>query len=488
MSIGLHVVQGIHVYIAAYATLMMYIFIILGLAIVPIFTNHQYWRFGTPLILQADPTEIQTLSDPAALTAIIFFLMAERFISRIRNEIVNWTSPEKVPLATQYTGIIVYYMCYAAHVVFMRSQISFVVAIIVADILAVVICKWISIKQRRTGVRRWDNADVRIATLAQIATIPGFLCLYAFAGLFDSPYFHIGPPLTIFGTTIVDQKVVYWIIVLATTVFACLSSAARNNIDRWHSSVLQNTGEVETGLTTWEARMIAINRMVLFYLGLMFVYTFFTTQYFFVFVYMFSDMLMTTIWYARNGRLPGTEAPADRIKQTGVTVILVTVAQTIFEIIVVMVISMSGWFDDAYFTWGKDVVVFGAAVTGNGVKILLAYVAFDRVAATLDANIIEPDIDAWLYGGAEGHIDQYNDWDILWIIITMMFNYWFRYVLRIMFILSNYSFVVIAAAVDIPLTIIVDEFHLIYKANLKQVRRTQTWLNSYYNNPHIKKV
>ncbi len=477
MAIDLHIVPHIHIYIAAYATLLMYLFVIIGLSIVPIFTNTEYWRFGVPFILQADPTEVQTLNNSAALAAIIFFLMAERFISRIRDEIVAWMPAERVPLVTQYTGIIIYYMRYAAHVVYMRSQISFVVAVIVADVLAGVMCKWISIKQRRTGASRWDKVNIYVATLAHIATIPGFLCLYAFSGLFDSPYFHIGAPLTIFGTTIVTQGAAYWSIVLATFVFACLSSAARNNIDRWHSSVLQNTGEREIGLTTWEARMIAINRMVLFYLGIMFVYSFFTTQYFFVFIYMFADMIMSTVWYARNGRLdPETPPPVDRIKKAGVTVILVTVAQTIFEVVLVTLIAMSGWFDDTYFTWGKDVVVFGAAVTGPGAKILLAYVGFDRVAATLDANIIEPDIDAWLYGGATGHIDGYDDWDVLWIIVTMIFNFWFRYVLRIMFILSNYSFVVIAAAVDIPLTIIVDEFHLAYKQNAKQVARVDGWL------------
>lgn len=498
MAIQLHVIKNIHMAIAAYATLLMYIFAIIGLGIVPIFTNHEYWRFGAPLTLQADPTQIQTLESSAAIVAIMFFLMAERVIGQIRDEVVAWLPVEEIPLVTQYVGIVVYYMRSAAHVVFMRSQISFVVAIVVADIMATTFCKWISIKQRRGGgnphtpgdggfTPYWGRIDVRIVTLGQVIMIPGFFLLYDFAGLFDSPYFRVGPPLTIFGTTVVSHHVQYWIVVVLTFIFACLASASRNNIDRWHSSVLQNIGEVETGLTVWEARMIAVNRMFLFYLGLMFVYSFFTTQYFFVFIYMFADMLMTTFWYARNGRLPGTSSDhskTERIKQTGFTVIIVTVLQTIFEIILVLVIATSGWFDDTYFTWGKNIIVFGATVaTREGFNILLSYVAFDRVASTLDANIIGPDMDAWLYYGAKGHVDQYEDWDILWIIITMRFNFLFRYVLRIMFVLSNYSFVVIAAAVDIPLTIIVDEFHIIYKHNLKQVTRINTWITGKSKTP-----
>lgn len=481
MAIDLHIIPRIHILIATYCLFLIYVFVIVGLGIVPVFGNGRYFRFGTPVILEADPTRVLIIDDMGTSVAIMMLLGLEQFVHVVLSEVMEWKKSSEIPMVAVYSGIITYYLRYALHVIFMRSQISFVVSIVFMDLLATAVCKTISIRQRKKIARNgWSQVNMTFVCIVQIACIPLLFSIYIYSGLFQSAYFKIGTPLIIFGTTDVDNKVHYWVIAVCVFAWASLSTVARNNIDHWHNSVLQNPGVINTGLTKWETRAIALNRIVIFYIGLMFLYSFITTQFFFVVIYMLADMLMTTIWKLRKAtREKETSDKEELIHDWGI-VLVVTMAQALFEVVVVAIVITSHWFNDTYFTWGEGVNVFGTLVPDyHQVAILLAYVAFERLAATLDTNIVQSDLAAWLYGGIESaDFDSYSPSTILYIVIATRIGALYYFVLRIQFVLTNYSFVVVAAAVDIPLIVTVDEFHLVHKDSTRRNQQTDYFLKT----------
>lgn len=470
IKVNLHLIPNLHLLVAAYALLLVYIFAIVGLGIVPIFSNENYFSFTTPVTMQADPTRLITVSDGGTLVVLVLAIAIEQGIDTFINEILSWHG--HVPFYIECSNIIAHYLRYAIQVVFLRSQVSFVVGVIVIDTLATIACKKTSLAIRQKYEssistekhgRKVSKLDLACICILRMASVSLFILVYIYSNLFDSAYFSIGVPLIVFETSRIDSDVAYWSTVTAVFAFACLSVAAKNNIDRWHSGVLHNTKEDKTGMSEWETRLISLNRVVLLYLSIMFIYTFITTQFLFVLVYLTADLFMTGVHRFRN--ISRENEPT--------TVILVTIAQTIFEGIVIVMIASSHWFDDSYFSWGKDVQVFGTPVEkGPDLQILLAYVAFERVAMTLCTTVVQTDIAAWLYEHApNSDLDEYSPDAILWIATATRLATWFYFVLRIQFILTNYSFVVISAAVDIPLTALINEVHMTYKKSMGENRK-----------------
>jgi len=509
-DIKLHLTENIHMLTAVYTVVQMYIFIIIGASIVPIFSSDAYFGFGAPIAIAADPLTTETITHNSVIAGISFFLMVDRFVTLAAEEAVAHTT--KPPPIMKYTMIITYYMRYGIQLVFLRTQISFVLATVVADMLAFTLFKWNSINRRISGPRQSsgmsESTILLVLTLIQVAEIPCFFLVYMFAGLFDAGlYFQVGPPLVVFSSTTITSEVVYWLVMILSFLDMFLSCAVRNNIEAWSSGTLQNSdkGHEELGMAAWEARLVSAARMVMYYLRVMFVYSFLTTQYFFVVVYIIADTAATLIYDYRSEKHAARKellrkVRAGRAEEGAVTrgmnreceedhdstkIILLAIAQTVETLLIMVVIIVSHWFIESYFEWGSHIVIFDVHITvPPQIKLLMAYVAFDRISATLYNNVILPDFNNWLYTPAEEYDGKdisklYGRWHILGILWVMRLNNWFRFVIQIQFILSNYSFVVIAAAVDVPLSMIVNERHIRYKHHKGQVDLTRNVVDRF---------
>lgn len=509
-DIKLHLAENIHMFTALYTMVQMYVFIIIGASIVPIFSSDSYFSFGAPVAIAADPLTTETITHNSVIAGIAFFLMADRFITLAAEEALAHVA--KPPPLTKYTMIVTYYMRYGVQLIFLRTQVSFVVATVVADMLAFTLFKWNSINRRLgagTGTSQKsamsEPQTLLLLTLMQVIEIPCFFLVYMFAGLFDAGlYFEIGPPLVVFSSSTITSEVVYWLVMILSFLDMFLSCAVRNNIEAWSSTTLQNSdkGHEELGMAPWEARLVSAARMVMYYIRVMFVYSFLTTQYFFVIVYIIADICATLIYDYRSekhaarkellrkmraGRESGEEGLDRRCDEDhdSTKIILLAMAQTIETLLIMVVIIVSHWFAENYFEWGSHIVIFGVHITSPPqIKLLMAYVAFDRVSATLYNNVILPDFNNWMYtphaeydGKDIGKL--YSRWRIMGILAAMRLNNWFRFVIQIQFILSNYSFVVIAAAVDVPLSFIVNERHIRYKHHKGQIDLTRNVVSRF---------
>lgn len=460
-----HALPHSHCLVAGYSMILIYVFLIYGLALVPIFTNNEFFSFGVPVTIQADPTKVIVLKSKTKLVFAVLLLAVEQLIDTVLAEAVAWRSRKDLPILYEIVSIVANYLRYATHVVFMRSQISFVLFIVLADLIATLVCRHYSLLRRGGCKSAWAEIDVGIITAVRAMTIGLFFGVYALAGMYSTPYFSVGPPLLVFEGSAVTSEAQYWLITVCVFAFAALTCAARNNIDHWMHAVVQNTGVETTGFSAAETRAVVLVRIVLYYLSIMFLYTFITTQFYFVAVYAIADIVVTLLWRLRHANVTAQEDWS--------MVVTLTVAQTVFVLIVVIVISVSHWFDDEYFTWGKGVRVFGAAVDGGkAVSLLLSYVAFERVAVTFLSSIVQSDVSAWLFANApNAELDEYTHGELLALVCVSRVAEWFYFVLRIQFILTNYAFPVVSAAVDLPLTIAVNELHIIYKENSRQNTR-----------------
>lgn len=504
-SINLHLTEKIHLFTAVYTVMQMYVFVIIGSSIVPIFSSNTYFSFGAPVPIAADPLNIESIDENSVIAGIAFFFVIDRIVTLAAEEAI--LRAKTYPKTLKYVMIITYYMRYAAHVVFLRTQISFALAVFVADILVFTLFKWVSINSRLTY---GDHAPVTqrtflILALVQVIEIPCFFMIYMFAGLFNKGlYFQVGPPLAVFSSAIITDNLTYGLVVVLSFVDMLLSCAVRNNIETWSSGTLQNSDKdhAELGMSPWEARLVSAARMIMYYVRVMFIYTFLTTQYFFVVIYIVADIVATLIYDFRcderkNLRSvhPKRDAPetmtarerAATSDHDSTRIILLAMAQTVETLLIMVAIIVSHWFTETYFEWGHDIVIFDTHITvAPQFKLLLAYVAFDKISATLQNNVILPDFNNWMYTSVDEFDGKdlskiYGRWRILWILVVMRANNWFRFVIQIQFILSNYSFVVIAAAVDVPLSMIVNERHIRYKKHKGQVSYTEGIVDAFRN-------
>lgn len=475
VALDIHFIPDVYLIIAFCSVCLIYAFVIMGLALVPVFGNRMFFRFKTPVIIEADPTKELLLTDDGILVGLLFLLALEQGMETIVKEIQTLT--EEDSLVVESAEIITRYIRYATHIVFMRSQVSFFVAIVIFDALATIMSKRVSMKFKRQKLSMLflNQKYSSLLTCCRCMSILVFMACYIYSGLFESAYVYVGVPLIVFDSNAVTTTSGYVIVIISVFIFAAISAAARNNIEKWQSSVLLNLSEEETGMKDWEVRLIIVNRIILLYLSLMFVYTFLTTQFFFVIVYLTADILMTIINKSRN-----QFKNENNLKDRSFTVVFINIIQTTLIGILVVVIVASSWFDYDYFRWGKDVYVFGTLVEkGPKFVLLLFYVAFERICMTAINLIVDADINTWMYdlNARNKDLDNYTDETIVWICTIVKIAKWFYFALRIQFILSNYSFVVVMAAVDIPTTLIINEFHISHKKNLGENIRIRKFLD-----------
>jgi hypothetical protein len=474
MKTLLHIIPNIYVKIAVYGLVMVYAFVVIGTALVPVFGGNSYFKFGAPLTIQADPTSAIVISDNAIFVATCLLLGLDQFVGVFVDELAlrcvgegAWAVLGTLIGAVQSTVRV------AIHVVFVRSQISFVLSVVFFDLCATVICKSISLAHKRAGYdfRKFlcEPDALALVLVVRALSLLLYMGVYVATGLLDSPYFQVGPPLIVFDQTAVTEDSHYWMTVTVVFAWALISAASRHIAGRWHLSILQNTGETDAGMRGWTVTMVVFNRVVSHYLGLMFIYTFITTQFLFVVVFFMADVLVIC-----GSRIIGAETKENLAD----SVIVVTATQTTFVVVVAITIGITRWFDDTYFEWGQGVSVFGVAVPeSQRVTILLVYAALEQIASVLETNVVLSDVTTWLYSGSpNAELSSYGHLEAVALISITRILTWYYFVLRIQFILTNYAFVVICAAVELPIVLIVDHLHVIHKTNARQIASVREFL------------
>ena len=469
----------------------MFTLIFMGTSFIPIFDG-AFFSFGAPVFLDDETT----VHSNVIFSVMILFTIYARVLATISEEVGAWVTTALPPLAgargttqkerdrrywmimlTRVVGSIMYWLNYAYSLLMVRSQISFTIALVFADLGVYALGKHTSIMHRLRGrvmdARSFESV-LAVVTFAQIVAIPCFFVVFQVTGLTMSPYFVVGPKLLIFST-IIDNPAEYAFIVVIAFVDQLIASFVRNIIDDWHTSYLQNTERThdEMILSRSEGVCIFMLKRFMAWLRILFVLFFLVSQFLFVVIYTLADVVATVITTHRaltattkaggaGDRAAGEQARTD--------IIVLAVVQAAETLLLLLTLVLTNLVDTAYFSWIREAVIFGNVISGQSIIVLLlVYIGIERVGATLYNDIILPDYTNWIYGAspAPGPDPQpgapaanvrrggYSHLTNLVILSVTRIDYWFRFLMLIQFVLSNVYFVIPAAVVDIILGAIV---------------------------------
>jgi hypothetical protein len=491
---GLHVCGSIHEVIAYMHVFTMFTLILMGTSFIHIFDG-TFFRFGAPIFIDAETT----IHNNVIFVVLILFTIFARVLATVSEEVGAWVTTALPPpqaggrntprgerdrrywmiMLTRVVGSVMYWFNYAYSLIMVRSQISFTVALIFADLGVYAIGKHTSILYRLRG-RVMDAKSFErilgVVTFVQILAIPCFFVIFQITGLTTSPYFVVGPKLLIFST-LIENPAEYAFIVVIAFVDQLIASFVRNIIDDWHTSYLQNTERThdEMILSRTEGVCIFMLKRFMAWLRILFVLFFLVSQFLFVIVYALADVLATVITTHRSLTAPAGAAaggPSDRAaaENTRTHIIVLAVVQAAETLLLLLTLILTGLVDTTYFSWIHHAIIFGNDISGQSVIVLLlVYIGIERVGATLYNDIILPDYTNWIYGAspAPGPDPQpgalipelrrggYSHLTNLLILSITRVDFWFRFLMLIQFVLSNVYFVIPAAAVDIVLGAIV---------------------------------
>lgn len=464
---NLHVSNNIHYFTAWLHVALMYVFTVISLSMVPIFEG-PYFDFGAPVNVMG-----LVINDNYTIVGVIVFFLFDSMVGAIFDEVVLLTSEYtkgNLKLLVKCIGVIAWYMRYAIRVVFMRVQISFTLAIVLSHLVWYALGKTVAIRHRYEGCRKspFMRQALLIVCLFQVLEFPMYLAVYMFTGIFDqTTYFGIGVPLSVFDSQIASIAV-FIVIILLSFGDCFLTSVVRNELEPWQNECLLNSNADEDALCmhTMEARLVAVTRRVIYYFRIIFVLTFITTQYFFVFVYIAADLAATIITSTDKKHETALEK-FERRKR----IVIYSIMQILETAVLVIVLVVPNWFDDTYFSWIRKIEILDVNIVSmNQIAFLLVYVGIERIGATLYTDVVLPDFYNWLYNN--GTDPGYEPHTSLFILVVTLADNWFRLTLQIQFILSSVYFVIVAGVIDILMGIIINERHLKFKWGKQKIRHT----------------
>ena len=489
-SSRVHLLDDIHKVIVLYQLGVIFGVVVTGLAIVPILRG-PYFSFGAPVAL-ADGAVV---TSNITLGVAILFLALARVVEVVAGEMRAWgavfdpDTPEDA--RTRYVRnmlgalarVVLFWLNMQTSILFLRAQVSAAVGLFVADVLAYGAAKQLSVRlhaalfdgPKPSDVARRRAAGVfRALTLGalalQILCVPLFWCLYEITGLTQSAYFHVGAPLAVFGNVVTGTAAYAYI--FAACFLVTLNSAFFDCVVAdWHTSYLQNpaVGHEELLLTRAEARgMFTMQRLVR-WLRQIFVYQFLVAQFPFVLAYMAAEAVAALVT-THYGLLARADPQARWRWRTATRdlVVWLSYAQAAEALVIVLVVVLPQYANNAYFSWVRAADLFGNTIVhSNQIAIIFVLLALTRLSATLYSDIIVPDYTNWLY--ADSQLLKYSHAAHLFILGATRVDYLLRFLLLIQFVLANVYFVVVAAAVDIVVGLLVVNRYLQHKDALRSV-------------------
>ena len=150
-------------------------------------------------------------------------------------------------------------------------------------------------------------------------------------------------------------------------------------------------------------------------------------------------------------------------------VVGLSIAQAVETVVIVIVVTVPGFAaQSGYFAWPQRATIFdNTLVHTNQIAVLFVLLALSRLSATFHSDIIVPDYTNWMY--AESRFLDYSHRTHMLVLVLSRLDSLLRYLLLIQFVLSNVFFVIISAAVDIPVGLVIVNRYLVHKDAVQAV-------------------
>jgi hypothetical protein len=309
-----------------------------------------------------------------------------------------------------------------------------------------------------------------------------FPTILVLTGAQNAGYFDIGPPLHIFGDVIdtVGELVGMSIFLFLDRVLETFSA---DRVDHWVHDIVQNTHKTYDGTLVTDADVASVqtdqidNQVISFIVFLVrgvvqwmrtvFIVNFFFERYLMLFVYILGDALAGSLCVYYHHVV---EKESKERKRTSMG--LLCAAQLTEIIIVSFFLLLGKWNLSSYFTFDNPLYFGISLVTATQSNILISLAVFVRLALTLYQRVILTDFYHYTYTDLQPYTDVDDVSDTIEVVFNTFMSYatyWTCYLFSVQLITSSsIKYVVIFAAVDIPVSVLIILVYIWKKSRMLQ--------------------
>lgn len=494
--------RRIHRFIAYFIAFVIIYFLVVNGFVIKVFSKSDYFRTSLPVTVLG-----AIVDNGGVFSFVIVFQVLDRIFSNINDRVVialgNASDDYLIKnygfnalalrMMLKTLNIILRLMRYANVVVFMRSQLSFALAIVITDVL-VSTCFTISAMYTKNIVEfdYWRQFLPEIL-FVQVFLIPSYVLVIYVCNPTD--YFNVGPPLTVFGST-VDSMGGYVALFVFVFFDHILATFVRDNADAWVSNVIMNRAEISHSAredvldddgffshgreyAAWFGFSIYAAREIIDWIRDVFLVRLLFSQYFVISIYIVAEIVGSLISIYRRYNKDGNTSLAynDTFKPGSTRLMVFLVSLQVVETIgLIMFFSLSGR-SNSYLTFNNPLYFNVPLGSDIQVRVLISLTVFMQIARTLYECVIKPDFYHYIYNSHDenrryltpdswGRTDGLNDEVIATTAITSFGN-WIVYLFYLELITAgSIKFTVIMAAVDIPLRLTIIWFYIYKKSRL----------------------
>lgn len=483
----------------------MYLFVVIGSAIVPIFEGG-FFAFGRPFTISD-----QDFESVAVLLTYILLAMVDQVVTVISEEISNVSSfyPKNTNVSREtlhiVIGIVVYWQKLVFKYIVIRSQFAIILAVVVVDLTATFMFKDYVIRRRMN--MKDGPFSFRLIPVGDTATIEEsahyqdirnkFLVLevvnmlllglvYILTGTTDTLYFSTNLPVDLVGHY-TDNGAVVCIVALVVFFDQMVYGLLKRVVDDWFDTHVKHpdTELTDSSLNTTEIMFIHKVKHILYWSRLIFSLSFLTTRYYFVIPYTFGDVASGLFKYynftVKTIDAKEEESTANaRKKMQADVLVLGTIFMTTELIIIGMIMIIPNFLDSRYFEWPEYIEIFRNTISGeHAIILIMIYAGLFQIGSTLVNEIVIPDFYNWMYGkSSESFVCCYGLRGKLFIIMLVRFDSWFRFLIVVQLVLSNLFFVIIVGTVDVIVSLVIMYHYVSLKYHINQaITHYQTFLD-----------
>ena len=435
---NLHILHDVHKLILSLHVVGIALFFVVIFAVAPFYTT-AYYRFGPPFVVNGVRN-----NSWVTWTAIVLLLMCSRLIcdlseacfrvmtpaSSAERGILYFAARDGLVLLAELLRMIFIYLL-------LQSQVSFVVFVAFIDVVTRYLMAN-NIEYLKDKWKLYQDWLVMLLPLEICLLLLGILAL----GMNTQDFMRVGPPVRPLDI-LLDTDLEYTALQVFVFVDQLFSKFSETLITRWRMEVLlsgsvKKASDLQTGKLG--AYAIVFVSMSFEWTRAMFIINLMFQQLFFVFTYFaagYAALLIRRFWQFEFKR-----------------VWMILLLEAIEVALIITFISIFAPWGSDYFSWPPPMVVFDLRIESKQTMgLLLAFVAFIRLGATLHENVTENDIDRGIII-ADLTPPIASAFVPIYVAITTV-HYWLNNMILMQFILQNISFVVVCAAVDIVLLLLI---------------------------------
>ena len=517
-------IKLLHRIITLYCGVVLIFWIMSGAVTVPIFKEGMYFGLKPPIEIIGGPLRSWGIFIFISFVLVVSQLatvVTERVMISISNADEDYmrknfnVHPTAMKYVLRVHKAIMTFFQYSTVVIFIKSQVSFFMAIAITDVVAVMVTTFVTMQIKNILKDDWWKDMLPYILCVNTLLMPLFPLILWLSGAQKVGYFNLGPPIHIFGDTLntIEEVVFLTIFLFFDRMLETFSS---ENIDQWINNILENSQKTYSANIEIEEddddddedededdedddedgnkkrkkkRRFDVqdlkeedmrNMLIAFFVFLVrgfvqwmrniFIINFFFDRYDIIAIYMAADAIAGCIHiYRKDLKQADKDTYFVASLEPGSRALLVTLSlcQTVEMIILLFVLILGRWDLSTYFTFDNP-DYFGLPLdTTLKVNVITALAVFFRLFQTIYNRVILPDFYHYTYSDLQRYTDTVYWAEVMFNTLMTSSVHWVGYMFTVQLITAtSLKFVTIFILVDIPVSILIVIVYIWKKARM----------------------